>query len=172
MLPAPAPVDEGPFARLERMARHRIEVSDQAKSRFPHNALVGAADKIAAVAVQGFGRFGPLGPQDHDSTVPYGRFDWRRDWGALPWGLVVAIGGVCLVRRGREQRRAGEPPAAWALLMRAALAFVAVTAFIPLAWDRYYLSLQPSAALLGGAALAEATRAVARPPLPRRPGRG
>lgn len=164
LMMGPAPADEGAVSRLVRMLRHRIEVSERAKDAFPHNALRTPADKLIAAVAQGFGRFGPLGPQDHDSTVPYPRFSWSRDWGALPWGLAVAAGAVVHWRRGRAQRLGGEPPSSWAVLTMAALAFSTVTAFLPLAWDRYYLSLQPAAALLGGAALVEATRRASRPP--------
>ncbi len=171
---APASPDAGPIERLEVMIRHRIEVSDQARERFPHNALTGPGPKLAAVLVQGFGRFGPLGPPDHDSRVAYERFDWQRDWGAILWLPLVLAGAALFGWRGRRQAEAGRPPTALALLVMTILAGVVVTAFIPLAWDRYYLSLQPSAALLGAAALVW-TSAAARArwtPLPWRANRG
>ncbi|GIW87773.1 MAG: hypothetical protein KatS3mg108_2097 [Isosphaeraceae bacterium] len=157
--------EESPLARLERMIRHRAEVSQHAKRAFPEYALWTPVEKLAAVVVQGLGRFGPLGPADHDSRVPYPRFAWSRDWGAAPWGLAVVAGMVVLVRRGRMQWRSGEPATGWAIVVMALVVFGVVTSFLPLAWDRYYLPLQPAAALLGGAALTEAARRIT--PLPR-----
>ena len=69
------------------------------------------------------------------------------------WLPLVAVGAVSAWLRGREQRRRGEPPTSWAVLMMAAVALVAVAMFIPLAWDRYFLPIQPGAVLLASAAL-------------------
>jgi hypothetical protein len=44
-----------------------------------------------------------------------------------------------------------------------AVALVAVTSFIPLAWDRYYLAIQPGAVLLASAALTAALQWLRRP---------
>lgn len=133
--------------RVEAVARHRAGVSIQAKSTFPNDALFTPAEKLGAVAVQGFGRFGPFGPRGRtDSTA---RHDWNQDrWGLLwlPW---VALGLVAAIARGRAQFRDGLPPAAWAIAAQAIVAVVVVAAFIPLAWDRYFLSIQPGSALLG-----------------------
>jgi 4-amino-4-deoxy-L-arabinose transferase-like glycosyltransferase len=150
----PAPPDQSPWERLAAMLRHRVEVSRKGQNDFPHNALRSFPDKAAAVIVQGFGRFGPLGPTDHDSTVPYPRFDVGRDWGLALWLPTVLAGGVVLARRGRRQHAEGRAPTAHALLVQALLALVVVTAFIPLAWDRYHLPLQPPAVLLAASALA------------------
>jgi 4-amino-4-deoxy-L-arabinose transferase-like glycosyltransferase len=138
------------FERLKAIKDHRVEVSQIGMRQFAHNALPGLPDKLAAVAVQGYGRFSPFGPAHSDSTV---RFDWRQDWGALIWLPIVLAGLVVAVVRGRRQSRAGEPPTAWAIALAAALSLVVVTSFIPLAWDRYYISLQPGAVLLASAAL-------------------
>ena len=44
----------------------------------------------------------------------------------------------------------GKPPTRpGAVMVQAGVALVVVTAFIPLAWDRYFLSIQPGFALLG-----------------------
>ncbi len=74
--------------------------------------------------------------------------------------LVVA-GVVGSIARGREQRRRGEPPSAWAIVLGYLVALAAVASFIPLAWDRYYLAIQPGAVLLASSAL---TAPFARPP--------
>ena len=71
------------------------------------------------------------------------------------WPCV--IGGVAWAwARGRRQRAAGEPPTAWAILVEAAVACGVVTAILPMAWDRYYLSLQPATALLAAGGLVAA----------------
>jgi hypothetical protein len=144
----PAEIGESVRDRASAVVRHRAGVSRAAQDRFPNYALRTAADKVMAVAVQGFGRFGPLGPPWHDSLKEYPRFDWSRDGGALIWAPWVALGGAWAVLRGRRQLREGRAPTAWAILVQAAVALVTVTAFIPLAWDRYFLSLQPGSALL------------------------
>jgi len=118
--------------------------------------------KVSAVAVQGFGRFGVLGPPRHDSRVPYPRYSWSRDAGALIWAPWVIAGAVWAFRRGLAQRRAGAPPTAWAVLIQALVALGVVTALIPLAWDRYYLSIQPGSALLAAGLADAVARALMR----------
>ena len=148
----PSRVGPGATGIIERMQvilRHRVGVSARSRDQFPDDALRTAVDKVEAVAVQGFGRFGPLGPKHSDSTR---RFDWEQDRGALLWLPWVICGGVWAFLTGRSQVRRGEPPTAWALGAYALLALVTVTAFIPLAWDRYFLDLQPAAALLAAGA--------------------
>jgi 4-amino-4-deoxy-L-arabinose transferase-like glycosyltransferase len=136
--------------RLRLIKDHRLGVSTNAMTQFPEDALRSPVEKLAAVGVQGYGRFSPLGPRHSDSTH---RYEWRQDWGAVVWiPLVVAGFGICLVR-GRSDYRSGRPPTAWAIAVAAVVAFVAVASFIPLAWDRYYLSLQPGAILLASAAI-------------------
>ena len=148
-----------PVARLSFLERvgvvadHRVKVSAGAKLNFPNDALTMPFEKIEAVAVQGFGRFGPFGPRGRtDSTI---RFDWAQDRGALAWLPMVALGLVAACRRGWLQIKAGEPPAAWAVAVQAGVASMVVTAFIPLAWDRYFLSIQPGSSLLGAFAIVE-----------------
>jgi len=137
--------------RIVVVAKHRASVSVAARSIFPADALKGARQKVEAVAVQGFGRFGPFGPRGRtDSTI---RFDSRQDWGAWAWLPWVAAGFAVAIARGRSQLRAGRPPTAWAIAAQATVALATVTVFIPLAWDRYFLSIQPGSALLGAAAL-------------------
>ncbi len=152
--PATAPmVGLGFVERLKVVADHRVAVSDRAKLSFPDDALTSPLEKVEAVAVQGFGRFGPLGPRGWtDSTL---RFDWEQDRGAWIWGPIVAIGLVSALTRGKRQLRLGEVPTAWGVVVQAVVALVVVTAFIPLAWDRYYLSIQPALALVGGFAVVQ-----------------
>jgi len=136
--------------RARFLSDHRISVSAGAARQFPHNALGTPVQKIAAVAVQGFGRFGPLGPRRTDSTR---RFDPRQDAGMLLWLPIVLAGGARAVAIGIAPSRSGATPTAWAIPIQAALATVVVTTFIPLAWDRYYLSIQSGAALLAAFAI-------------------
>jgi 4-amino-4-deoxy-L-arabinose transferase-like glycosyltransferase len=138
--------------RAQRMAELRLDVATGQKKLFPHNAMHTAWDKVSVTAVQGFGRFGPFGPALSDSTK---RYDWSQDRGALLWLPWVAAGVVWAAGRGRAQARAGDPPTAWAVLIHFAVALGVVTAYLPLAWDRYFLPLQaPSALLASGAAVA------------------
>jgi hypothetical protein len=139
--------------RVLEVIRHRTAVSDEARRQFPRDALGSLSDKVKAVAVQGFGRFGPLGPSEADSRK---RYDPAQDYGAPIWGLIVLAGSGLAVLRGQEQIRSRVPPAAWAVLLQAAVAAVTVTLFIPLAWDRYFLSLQPGFILLGSLAIVAA----------------
>jgi 4-amino-4-deoxy-L-arabinose transferase-like glycosyltransferase len=149
--PASAPAEFGALPHLGVVGRfawlieHRLRVSADQQKIFPHNALTSPTDKIQAVAVQGFGRFGLFGPDQSDSRQ---RFDRAQDWGALLWLPIVALGLAWSCRRGRDQLRAGLPPTAWAVATYALLTLAIVTAFLPLAWDRYYLSLQSGSALL------------------------
>jgi hypothetical protein len=164
---AATPVEEGPIGRLGWLIQHRAEVSIKAQSDFSHNALTRPADKATTVAVQGFGRFGPLGPRDHDSLKPYPRYAWGRDWSALIWIPWVLAGVGWAAARGRRQYGLGQAPTAWAVLLQAGMALVTVTAFIPLAWDRYMLSIQAGSALLAsGAAVAAIDRVFRRSTAP------
>ncbi|MBX6313050.1 MAG: phospholipid carrier-dependent glycosyltransferase [Isosphaeraceae bacterium] len=155
-------VGTGLERRTEVVLSHRAQVSREAQKLFPSYALTTPIEKLKVVAVQGFGRFGLFGPRDHDSTKPYPRFDAHRDRGAWLWLPWVLAGAAWAVVRGGRQARAGQPPTAWAALLQAAVAFGTITAFIPLAWDRYVLSIQPGAALLA-AGVASAAWAGAKP---------
>jgi hypothetical protein len=173
--PVPAAVrglaTAGLVGRTDAVIRHRLGVPRDQQTLFPDDALETLPEKAAAVAVQGFGRFGPLGQKRldprrriwwFDSTR---RYDWAQDAGAVAWLPAVLAGAVVLARRGRGERRAGGPPASWAVLVQAGLALLVVTAFLPLAWDRYFLGFQPGASLLGAAALLaafDAARSLAR----------
>lgn len=135
----------GLVGRTRYLLDHRRNVSADQQVNFGEYALRTPLAKVEALAVQGFGRFGPFGPVATDSTR---RFDWGQDRGALIWAPWVAAGFAWAAIRGRRQYRAGEPPTAWAALVMVVVALAVVTAYLPLAWDRYYLSIQPGAALL------------------------
>jgi 4-amino-4-deoxy-L-arabinose transferase-like glycosyltransferase len=141
----------GFLARARVIADHRVNVSDRGMNLFPNDALPSIRDKVAAVIVQGFGRFGPIGPRGRtDSTV---RFDSRQDRGAFVWLPLVGFGLIAACLSGLRQFRRGEPPTAWCVVIQASLASLVVTLFIPLAWDRYFLSIQPGFAVLAGFAI-------------------
>jgi hypothetical protein len=155
-----------PVDRLREIIAHRAGVSINARSQFPAYALHGPADTLAAIAVQGAGRFGPLGPPRHDSKTEYPRYSLDRDWGSILWIPLVLAGACAAVRLGRRQLARNDPPTGWAALLHAGIALGVVAAFLPLAWDRYYLPIQGPFALLGAVPLAALLRAV-RPQLAR-----
>jgi hypothetical protein len=138
------------WKRATLVKDHRVEVSAIGQRKFPDDALITPTDKVLAVLVQGFGRFSPLGPRHSDSTR---RYDRRQDWPALLWLPIVAAGAAVSYVRGRDQRRRGEAATSWAVLLAFGVATAVVTAFLPLAWDRYYLSIQPWSVLLASAAV-------------------
>lgn len=166
----PAPIARtaalGVIDRTRLLLRHRFEVSRNAMSQFPQDATTSTGDKVAAVGVQGFGRFGLLGrkvavpPEDRrdperqtvdfDSRV---RYDRRQDLGAIVWLPLVLAGGAIVAVRGVAAMRAGVLPVSLAVLVQAALTWGTVTLFLPLAWDRYFLPLQSVSTLLAAIAL-------------------
>ena len=139
------------WQRFDFQMKHRLQVSENQKFSFPHNALHTILRKTKVFAVQGFGRFGLLGPSDADSTV---RFDRRQDLGAIFWGPLVFYGLVMAFRLGVSQYRSGQPPTALALAVWAIVAWTVVTVYLPMAWDRYLLPIQSANALLAGLAVA------------------
>jgi 4-amino-4-deoxy-L-arabinose transferase-like glycosyltransferase len=140
-------LDSGPIGRAVGLMRFRVEVSRSGQVTFPNDALETLGEKLPVILVQGFGRFGPFGPARSDSTQ---RFDRAQDWGAGVWLPLVGLALMVVLRLGRRQWRSGEAPVGWALAVQGAVTAVVVTLFIPLAWDRYTLSLQPVAALIVG----------------------
>jgi hypothetical protein len=156
----------GPGRRFEFLIEHRRQVSRGQQFEFSHNALHTLPERAKVVAVQGFGRFGLLGPSKSDSTV---RYDWAQDWGAILWLPMVAAGFMTSIRLGQKQYHEQEPPMAWLLLAWACLAIGVVTAYLPMAWDRYQLPIQAPAALLAALALASGWEALARRFLRREP---
>jgi 4-amino-4-deoxy-L-arabinose transferase-like glycosyltransferase len=135
--------------RFDFQVKHRLELSDNQKRQFPYDALYTLADKAEVVAVQGFGRFGPFGPSDSDSTV---RFDLRQDWGAILWVPAVLLGLVVSILMGIYQYQTGQAPTAVALSIWAALGWVVVTLYLPMAWNRYLLPIQSGNVLLAALA--------------------
>jgi 4-amino-4-deoxy-L-arabinose transferase-like glycosyltransferase len=144
--------------RLSMILLYRVNTLEEQRSRHSHYALHGPWYKVKAVAIQGFGRFGPFGPRLSHFPVLY---DWVQDRWAIVWGPWVLLGAVWAAFRGRSQLRAGVPPTAWAILLQTVLALVMVTVFIPLAWDRYYLPIEAGVSLLAaGVAVATFDRLV------------
>jgi 4-amino-4-deoxy-L-arabinose transferase-like glycosyltransferase len=135
----------GIWNRFRFQVKHRMLMSHAQQKEMGHNALFDFPDKAKVTLVQGFGRFGPLGPSSSDSTK---RFDAGQDRGIVVWLPLVLLGLAELVRLARRQFGAGQPPTAVALLLWAALAWVVVAAYLPMAWDRYLLPIQSGNALL------------------------
>jgi 4-amino-4-deoxy-L-arabinose transferase-like glycosyltransferase len=148
------------WKRFDFQMKHRFTVSENQQRSFPHNALHTIADKTKVFAVQGFGRFGLLGPDDTDSTV---RFDRRQDQGAILWAPLVFYGLLRAFRLGVAQFRAGQPPTALALVVWAIVAWTVVTLYLPMAWDRYLLPIQSVNALLAATAVAAIWKRAATP---------
>ena len=147
-----AAAERGTAERMAFLVAHRRNVSLGQQQGFAHNALYTPAERAKVVAVQGFGRFGLFGPRKSDSTR---RYDLSQDWGAFLWLPLVAAGLVRTIATGRRQLEAGRPPAAWAVVLWAILAVTTVTAYLPMAWDRYQLPIQAPAALLVAILLSE-----------------
>jgi hypothetical protein len=66
---------------------------------------------------------------------------------------LVLLGVVYSLRLGRHQYFAGEPPTALALVLWAAITWLVVTMYLPMAWDRYLMPPQSVNALLAALAL-------------------
>jgi 4-amino-4-deoxy-L-arabinose transferase-like glycosyltransferase len=145
--------DMDPWERFLYFVDHRRETSRSQQRMFSHNALESPADRAAVVLVQGFGRFGPLGPSKSESTR---RYDPAQDFGIVIWLPLVLAGLAASIALGRRQRINGEMPTAWALVVWAGLTLAVVTAYLPMAWDRYQLPIQAPASLLAAVALARA----------------
>jgi len=154
--PAGAPADPRPIAELGAWQRfrflieHRGQVSREQQDMFAHNALHGLTEKARVIMIQGFGRFGPLGPRKSDSTL---RYDLPQDRGAILWLPLVLAGFMTAIRLGKHQHRQSQAPTAWALLLWWCLTLSVVTRYLPMAWDRYQLPIQAPSALLAALAL-------------------
>jgi 4-amino-4-deoxy-L-arabinose transferase-like glycosyltransferase len=142
--------DMGLRERLDIQWKRRLQSSEIQRVNFSPNAVYTLPQKAAVVAVQGFGRFGLLGPRHSDSTV---RFEGRQDWGVVLWLPLVLWGLVVTIRLGINQYRSGQPPTPLALAVWALLAWSVVTLYIPMAWDRYMLPIQSGNSLLAAVAL-------------------
>ena len=145
---------QGVVERLQYMLEHRVNVSAEGQKLFPHDALTTFGDKAKALLVQGFGRFSPFGPVRDDSRV---RFEWRQDWPVLVW-LPMVVLGAWVAWTDRNQQAIGRRVFAYWIS-----AIAVVGAFLPLAWNRYYLPLViPSILLAAGGTEWEIGRFVAR----------
>ncbi|MGO9598529.1 MAG: ArnT family glycosyltransferase [Isosphaeraceae bacterium] len=170
--PEPLPESLRPTAelptwkRFELLLDRRREVSREQQQIFSHNALHSLAEKARVIAVQGFGRFGPLGPAKSNSTI---RYDSAQDRGALLWLPVVATGIGTALWLGQRQARSGAAPTAWALCVWSLLALTVVTTYLPMAWDRYQLPIQAPAALLASLPMSKVCTAGQRCLRPSRP---
>jgi 4-amino-4-deoxy-L-arabinose transferase-like glycosyltransferase len=142
-----------PSERFLFFVDYRRDMARSQQRMFAHNALEAPLDRAAVVLVQGFGRFGPFGPGKSDSTR---RYDPSQDFGVLVWLPLVLAGLAASIALGARQRREGSMPTAWALVLWAGVAVGVVTAYLPMAWDRYQLPIQAPAALLAAVALATA----------------
>ena len=140
--------DMNPWERFLFLVDYRRDMARSQQRMFPHNALETPVDRASVVAVQGFGRFGPLGPRKSDSTR---RYDPSQDFGAMIWLPLVLAGLAASIALGRRQRREGTMPTAWCLVAWAGVSVAMVTAYLPMAWDRYQLPIQAPAALLASA---------------------
>lgn len=150
-------LERGPIGRARVLMRFRMEVSRSGQVLFPDDALESLGEKLPVVLVQGLGRFGPLGPARSDSTR---RFDWAQDWGGVVWGPLVGLGWLGVFSLGYRQWKRGGVPMGWGLAVQAAVTLAVVTVFLPLAWDRYLLSVQPVAGLLVAVGLVSEVEAI------------
>ena len=123
------------------------------RRQFLRTALLGGSIALVAAAVPAGVLAAPAIEARQVATGQAGGL--AQDRGAILWLPWVALGLVAAIARGRSQLRAGEPPAAWAIAAQSLVALLVVTSFIPLAWDRYFLSIQPGSALLGAFAAVE-----------------
>jgi 4-amino-4-deoxy-L-arabinose transferase-like glycosyltransferase len=67
---------------------------------------------------------------------------------SLIWLPLVLLGVAWSARAGWSRYRAGGPPHPWVMLLYTVAVVAVVVLLIPLNWDRYYLPMQPCAALL------------------------
>jgi len=148
-----------PWQRFRLQVDHRRSMSQRQQIGFSHNALTTLPERAKVVAVQGFGRFGPLGPSESDSTR---RYDFVQDAGAIVWLPVCVAGLAASIVLGSRQFRDGEAPLAWALAAWALLALAVVTLYIPMAWDRYQLPIQAPFCLLAAIFLVPSAEAILR----------
>jgi|GEM_PF-1580431 len=139
--------------RLMALIEHRRTFSRQMQVWFPGDALPTGPAKLRAVATRGFGRHGVLGPRRPARSEASAR---HADRWALVWGSWVVLGAAWAAVRGRRQFLAGQPPVAWAVLLAAGVAFLTVTAYLPMTWDRYFLPLQSWSCLLAGCVAVDA----------------
>ena len=151
--------------RAEMMIRLRPKVAANQQEMFPHNALLLPGEKLSVMAIQGFGRFGPFGPAHSDSTK---RFDGTQDSGGIIWLPLVGAGWIWALVRGWLLRAEGAPPTSWAIATYWLVTLCVLTAYLPMAWDRYMLSIQAPSVLLVAGVVSAALDAIWRLGRPRR----
>ncbi len=149
--------------RTKLVIDHRAKVASSSASGFIE-ATPTFDRKAGAFFVQGFGRFGPMGPSASNSRI---RYDPRQDWGAVVWLPIVLAGFGWCAFGGRLQARDGRAPSLWCVGVHAFLAWVVVITFLPLAWDRYFLSIQPCSAILAAGVIDATIRFCSRKALGR-----
>ncbi len=140
-----AVADKGPIGRGWEMVQFRMRISALQQKFYPLYALSSLPQKLAITARQGFGRFSPFGPAHSNLPKIY---DWSQDRAVLLWLPWVAIGAFIAAKQGRDQKRNQQPPMAWAILLAWAITLICVVGYLPMAWDRYLLSIQPWNSLL------------------------
>ncbi|MFM1802896.1 MAG: hypothetical protein RJA81_2248 [Planctomycetota bacterium] len=129
--------------RLRFVMDHRISVSKEGQNLFPNDALRTIPEKLSVMVIQGFGRFSPLGPRHDDSR---NRFDIRQDWACPIWLITVLSGALFALRDSSPNRKSGQ-----FLVLYGVIAVIVVGAFLPLAWNRYFLPIViPSTILAAG----------------------
>ena len=134
------------WQRFGHQVKLRLETSElPEEANYNDDALIDLPERARVILMQGFGRFGLFGPREADSTQ---RYEFPQDWGMFLWLPLVLFGLRESVRLGIGQLRAGQPPAALALVVWAVCAWVVVTVYLPMAWDRYQLPIQSGNALL------------------------
>jgi 4-amino-4-deoxy-L-arabinose transferase-like glycosyltransferase len=140
---------EGLAGRFRAITRHRTHMWELQQGFYPHYAVKSLGEKVGLTLAQGFGRFSPMGPAHSHQPVLY---DWVQDKSAVVWIPWVALGAMATAFSGRRQLRAGDPPAAWSVVVAAAITLGCVALFLPMAWDRYFLPIQSWNSLLAASA--------------------
>jgi hypothetical protein len=138
------------WQRFRHQVSKRLEISSEQKKNFPDDALFDVPEKARVILMQGFGRFGPFGPRKPDSRI---RYDFSQDRGMFLWLPLVLVGFWESVRLGCAQIRGALPPSGLALVAWAVCAWIVVTIYLPMAWDRYQLPIQSGNALLAAVGL-------------------
>jgi hypothetical protein len=143
----------GVLDRTRFLVQFRREWSQDAMKSpaFERDWLSTPADRIRMTVWEGFGRYSPLGPRNIRTVEPRPtseRFGEYRRAATLIWFPLFLWGVLWAIGDGWRAVRNGGPPAAWCLVVYAALVLAVVVLLIPLNWDRYYLPLQPCTAVL------------------------
>ncbi len=115
---------------------------------FTHNALPTVFDKVATVGIKEVRPVRPVqGPMRQ--TRRYGTIE--AGLGAAPSAPLVVVGAVVAVLRGRAATtQRGSRPRPGQSWYKSEWPCSSSRPTLPLAWDRYYLSIQPGSALAGG----------------------